>query len=466
MLFTQVECFIFVSVVVSLLFFLRNNSYRKTVLLAAGIYFYSYFDYRITLLLLLSIITTYFIANLISCSSAAKQRKMWLLTGVIINVAVLLFFKYFNFFVENITAAVPAGWLHPSHLDLIVPLGISFYTFRFVSYLVDVYRNDMAPGSVVDFLLYGTFFPIIVSGPIARASTFLPQLFDIHVSAESLYKGYRLFVLGLFLKVFVADGIASYVNYFYSNNEIFGTLTAWMVVVAYSVEIYCDFAGYSSMAIGVACMVGIHIEKNFNFPYLAGNIQEFWKRWHITLSGWIKDYLYIPLGGSRKGVRRRYLNYLIVMILCGFWHGAAWTFILWGGLHGGMLVIHDKWRKTKLRSGLMPFSRCYTLVSTGLTFLSVTLCWVLFRSENMQQFTEIMGTLFSFNPDVGLLWIQPFVLFVLLSFFVFHLLVVLKVKFVTVPLDNKLTPTVLLCFLWLIVVFFPEKFEPFVYLQF
>ncbi len=466
MLFTEIECIIFIFVVVLLIFLLKNNSYRKAVLLAAGIYFYSYVDYRITFLLLLSIIITYFIADRISCSSTAKQRRMWLSAGVIINVSVLLVFKYFNFFVENINSVVPVEWLHLVHLDIIVPLGISFYTFRFVSYLIDVYRKDMTPGRILDFLLYGTFFPIIVSGPIARASTFLPQLTNIRVSADSLYKGYRLFVLGLFLKVFVADRIASYVNCFYSNNEIFGTLTAWMAVVAYSVEIYCDFAGYSSMAIGIACMVGIRIEENFNFPYLAGNIQEFWKRWHVTLSDWIKDYLYIPLGGSRKGLWRQYLNYLIVMTLCGFWHGAAWTFILWGGLHGGMLVIHNIWRKTKTRSGLMASSQFYAMASTVLTFLSVTLCWVLFRSENMQQFIKIMGTLFSFNLDIGILWIQPFVLFILLSFFAFHLLVALKVKIVTVPLGNKLTPTILLCFLWLIVVFFPEKFEPFVYLQF
>ncbi len=466
MLFTQLECMIFLSVVVLLFFFVKNNSYRKAILLCSNLYFYAYFDYRMTILLLLSAGGTFYISSAISKSCDQQQRRALLLTGIAANAAVLAFFKYFNFFIENINHIVSGKLFSFDHLDIMVPLGISFYTFRFISYLVDVYREETGPGNVVDFMIYGTFFPIIVSGPIARASSFLPQLSRLRVSGESLYRGYRLFVIGLFLKVFIADRIASFVNYFYSNNELFGTVTAWMAVAAYSVEIYCDFAGYSSMAIGIACMLGIRIEDNFNFPYLAGNIQDFWRRWHITLSDWIRDYLYIPLGGSRKGIWRQYGNYLIVMALCGLWHGAAWTFVLWGCLHGVMLVIHNIWRNAGCRPVSIGSSRCYGVCAKLLTFVSVSLCWVLFRSEDMGQFTDIMSTLFSFDMNNGMLWIQPFVVFILLSFFLFHLLADLKVSLVTLPLESKVTPTVLLCFLWLIVVFFPEKFEPFVYLQF
>ncbi|HID69404.1 MAG TPA: MBOAT family protein [Desulfobacterales bacterium] len=466
MLFTQLECMLFLFVVVLLFFFVKKNTYRKAILLCSNIYFYAYFDYRMTALLLLSVCVTYCISYAISKSCNQKQKVAFLATGILANVVVLAFFKYFNFFIENINHIVSGSLFSFDHLNIIVPLGISFYTFRFISYLVDVYRGEMGPRKSVDFMIYGTFFPIIVSGPISRASSFLPQLSELRVSGESLYKGYRLFVIGLFLKVFIADRVASYVNYFYSNNELFGTVTAWLAVAAYSVEIYCDFAGYSSMAIGIACMLGIRIEENFNFPYLAENIQDFWRRWHITLSDWIKDYLYIPLGGSRKGVRRQYVNYLTVMALCGLWHGAAWTFVLWGCLHGVMLVVHNIWRNAKYYSASISSSRCYTVFAKLLTFLSVTLCWVLFRSENMEQFLDIMVTLFAFDMNNGMLWVQPFVVFILLSFFVFHLLVDLKLKFVTVPLESKMTPTVLLCFLWLIVVFSPEKFEPFVYLQF
>ncbi len=466
MLFTQIEFIILLLIVVSLLCILKSVVLKKAAILVFSMYFYAYFDYRFLLLLIASILLTYISGNLISRSGSLQLKKIFLVLGVLANVSLLLFFKYYNFFVEQINNALSLNDYSLHTLTILVPLGISFYTFRFISYQVDVYRGDMAPCSLFDFLTYGFFFPVLISGPITRAVHFIPQLKSLSISKNNLYLGYRLFVIGLFLKVFVADRIAYYVNYFYSNYEIFDTVTSWLAVVAYSIQIYCDFAGYSSMAIGIAYMIGIHIEENFNYPYLADNIQEFWRRWHITLSEWIKDYLYIPLGGSRKGTTRKYINLLIVMTLCGFWHGSSWTFVLWGALHGLMLIVHSAWQSSRFKRFCLRWAFLYSLSSKALTFVSVTICWVFFRASDLHQAIEILKKLFFFQDAGDLLWMHPFVVFIVAATLLHHVLKGLQVNVVSLPANNKITPALLFCLFWLVVVFFPKEFEPFVYLQF
>ena len=465
MLFTQIEFILFFIFLIAIISFLKDGNIKKIALLIANFYFYAYFDYRFLFLLIFSAFATFFIGEKLQSAKFQLLRKILLLLGLSVNISILAYFKYLNFFIESINHVFNLNNSAVNTINIIIPLGISFYTFRFISYLIDIYRKNIKTGVLLNFSIYGTFFPIIASGPISRAIFFIPQLNKIEISLKNLYAGFRLFTIGLFLKVFVADRIASYVNYFYENHDIFDSVTTWMAALSYSIQLYCDFAGYSSMAIGLSLMLGIQIEENFNFPYLAGSIIDFWKRWHITLSLWIKDYLYIPLGGSRKGKERKYFNLLIAMTLCGLWHGAAWTFVIWGFLHGILIVINHLWRGSNYQSYLTKFPRLYSFASWTLTFLSVTLCWVFFRSSNVGEAVAILQKLFSFN-NAGVTWFHPFVIFILLSTFLFHLLSNLKLKFISLPLENKVTLTILFCLLWLVIVFYPEEFQPFVYFQF
>ena len=265
--------------------------------------------------------------------------------------------------------------------------------------------------------------------------------------------------------MFIADRIAQYINFFYENHEVFNSASTWLAILAYDLQIYCDFAGYSSMAIGLGLAMGIDIETNFNMPYIASSISDFWKRWHITLSEWIRDYLYIPLGGNRKGKARKHINLLVAMTICGLWHGAALTFILWGFLHGVLLVTNHHWKEQSVRSVLTRSPRLYSVAAWGLTFLSVTLCWVFFRAESVNQAMEIFHKLFVIDM-VGVSWYKPFVIFILLTAGLFHMLYVWRFKIITLPIEARITPTVLFCFIWLVIVFFPKEFQPFVYAQF
>ncbi len=465
MQFTQIEFLIVFSVVLLWVNIVHNNTLKKIVLLLSSGYFYIYTDYRCYLLLLFATLLTYCGGKLIQGSESFVFRRLLCFFAISVNVLILVIFKYYNFFIEQMAVFGSHGGGVPGGLDLVIPLGVSFYTFRFISYLVDIFRNDIRSGELFDFLIYGTFFPIIISGPIARAGSFLPQLTNIKTSRQTLFAGYRLFVVGLFLKIFVADRLAGFVSFFFENYNIFDCFTSWLGVLAYSVQIYCDFAGYSSMALGLAMMVGIEIEDNFNFPYLAVSMTDFWKRWHITLSLWIRDYLYIPLGGSRKGSYRKYINLFVAMAICGLWHGAAWTFVFWGMFHGILLIINHIWRGTKFQKNLLILPRCYLLASWLVTFFCVTIGWVIFRSDNMTQAAEITVKLFSFTAE-GFAWPQPFVISILLATFIFHVLVYFKFKVVSLPVNSAITPTLLFCCLWLVIVFYPSTFQPFVYAQF
>ncbi len=470
MAFTQIEFYAFLLVLLLPLFAIRHTTFRKVWLLAGNSYFYAFFDLRFLGLLWAIVLGTYFVAEGIRRFEKPLARKWMLVAGVIFNAGILFYFKYFNFFIENLGHLFGETEASSGVLKILAPIGVSFYAFRFISHLVDVYRErrngPVEPCSPLDFLVYGTFFPIIVSGPISRSGKFLPQLEKLDLTFDNGYKGFRLFVVGLFLKVFLADRIASYINYFYDHHEVFDTLTTWLAVLAYDLQIYFDFAGYSSMAIGLGRMMGLRIEKNFDFPYISKNFSDFWRRWHITLSQWIRDYLYIPLGGNRHGKARKYVNLLVAMTLCGLWHGAAWTFVLWGFLHGLLLVSNHHWKEQPVRRlALERFPHMYSIASWGWTFLAVTLCWVFFRAENTQQAFSVLVNLFAFNT-AGISWVQPFVLFVLLATALFHIAYVLKMKIVTLPVSSRLTPTALFVLIWLVIVFFPKEFQPFVYAQF
>ena len=463
MSFVQIEFFVFCLAVVMLISLLKNTNQKKITLLIANIYFYAYIDFHFLILLLLLTSTNYLIGKKIDQSTAITKRKLWLIVGILLNASFLVYFKYYNFFIENINQVFLRD---QDYFSILVPIGISFYSFRFISYLVDIYRSkNMPQHSIVDFVIYGTFFPIMIAGPLARAKRFLPQLSAIKVSRLHLYEAYRLFVIGLFLKYFVADHIAPYVNYFYKNYELFNQISSWIATVAYSIQIYCDFAGYSSMAIGLSLMIGFNIEDNFNFPYTATNISDFWRRWHITLSEWIRDYLYIPLGGNRMGTLRKYINLIIAMTICGIWHGAAWTFLIWGLYHGVLLTLNHHWKSYTPSSFTVNFPRSYAFFSWGITFFFITMGWVIFRSKDISQAFRIFSKLFLFNSE-GLAWYHPFIIFIIAATALFHFFYLKGIQLVTLTSKTKLTPAFLFCLLWIVIVFFPKEFEPFVYANF
>ena len=446
-----------------LLLAIKGVIVRKIILLSASYYFYAYWDYRFLGLIVIVTLLNFYISLWIANTGNLLKRRSLFITILIINLCLLGLFKYYNFFIHSLESLPLLSHTDLTTLNLILPLGISFYIFRVISYAADVYTKKMAPCvHIIDFAIYVAFFPIIISGPISRASSFLPQLKKYSISISTFYAGSQLFIIGLFLKVFIADRLAMFVNYFYAHYKVFDTLTTWLATVAYSLQIYADFAGYSSMAIGMSLILGFEIEENFHFPYLARNIREFWRRWHITLSTWIRDYVYIPLGGNRKGKYRTYVNLIIAMTICGLWHGAAWTFVLWGLMHGIALVINHIYRDHfHTQSNTTPAT---SIAYWAGTFLFVTLAWVVFRSGSISEAMSIYSQLFCLKE--GITWLQPFILLILVAIAFVHVLSYVKVTAISLPLNSWYTMTILFCLIWLAAIFHPSEFQPFVYENF
>jgi alginate O-acetyltransferase complex protein AlgI len=360
---------------------------KKRLLAVASCVFYAAWDYRYLALLLVVSVIDYWCALRIFHTEEPRARKRYLLISIVSNLGILGYFKYTNFFLETVHTLVP-GW-HGLHLDILLPAGISFYVFKSMSYTIDVHRREIEPClKVIDYVTFISFFPDLIAGPIVRASVFLPQMSrPIGPSWRRLVEGGSLFLSGLTKKLVIADTLARVADPVFDAPERYATVSLWVGVLAYSIQIYCDFAGYSDMAIGTAKMIGYDLPENFRMPYISRNPSEFWRRWHITLSEWLRDYLYIPLGGNRHGQRRTYLNLAITMLLGGLWHGASWTFVLWGALHGAALCVHRKWRELRLPLPSPTVSRLAM-------FLFVTLCWVPFRAPDIHAAAVILKGLF------------------------------------------------------------------------
>lgn len=347
-------------------------------------------------------------------SKAKKTRKSFVLLSLLTNLGLLGFFKYGGFLVHNFSAfMILLGFNYtPAAPNIILPVGISFYTFQTLSYTLDVYRGSLRPSrSFLDYALYVTFFPQLVAGPIVRASDFLPQCeADKRASPAQLKWGVYLFILGLFNKVVVADTMMStVVEKTFDTNISLGFLEAWSGAFSFSIQIFCDFAGYSLCAIGLALMLGFVLPDNFRFPYAARGFSDFWRRWHISLSTWLRDYLYISLGGNRRGTGRTYINLMLTMLIGGLWHGASWMFVIWGGLHGAYLVSERFIKNTRLASLDLWSHTLAKLALQGLTYLAVTLAWVFFRADSMERASYIIKSMFgcagTYIPN-GLLPIQ------------------------------------------------------------
>lgn len=468
MVFTQIEFFIFLAVVFLFVATVKGNETRKIFLLAASWYFYAYWDWRFLGLLLVSITVDYYIGLALERTACAKTRRALLLFSLIFNFGVLGFFKYFNFFVTSLAGMLQPLGLNVSTLSIILPVGISFYTFQSLSYTIDVYSGKLRScRSFTDYALFVSFFPQLVAGPIVRASDFLPQLETYRaLSKVRMIEGGRLLVLGLFKKVFIADHLARYVDVVFSGAGLFDMATTWLAVLAYSIQIFCDFSGYSDMAIGIAKMLGYDFTVNFRMPYLADSISDFWRRWHISLSTWLRDYLYIPLGGSRKGRGRTYFNLMVTMLLGGLWHGAAWTFVFWGGLHGAALVISKHYSLLSGERGLRAErSLAARFAGWAGTMFIVAIGWVFFRSQTFTDAALILRHMFL--DSTGIAWYSPFAIGVILAFSAYYLYYVFRPDRASALLfDNIYSPFVLMSMLWLTIMFYPKDFQPFIYFQF
>jgi len=382
MLFTELRFLPFFLLVFALHWALPGPRARKAWLLLASWFFYGCWDWRFLSLILFSTALDYCVGlRLVPPGLSATRRRAWLVLSLVGNLGLLGFFKYFHFFVDSALALLATLGFegHRPTLELVLPVGISFYTFQTLSYTIDVYRGRLQPRrSPLDFALFVAFFPQLVAGPIVRAADFLPQLdAPRRWSRVDVRAALVLFLIGFVKKACISDNLAPLVERYFDAPGDFGALSAWIAVPAYAVQIYCDFSGYSDMAIACAALLGYELCLNFARPYLAGDLIEFWRRWHISLSTWLRDYLYIPLGGNRHGALRTYRNLLLTMLLGGLWHGAGWNFVLWGGLHGlGLAAL-------RARAGFTS-ARLPSWLGVPVTFVFVCLCWIFFRASDLE----------------------------------------------------------------------------------
>jgi alginate O-acetyltransferase complex protein AlgI len=383
MVFTSVEFVLFFCVFLALLAAQRSRARRYLVILLGSVVFYAAWDYRFVVVLLAPGLVDYWCATRIEASKGGR-RKAWLVCSLCFNLGLLGYFKYFNFFVENIAALTGVA---PRHFDIVLPVGISFFTFKTMSYTIDVYRSEVAAcRSLRKYLTFIFYFPEIVAGPIVRAAVLLPQFSrSLRPSRWRLMFGLQIVLLGFTKKLLVADHLAVFVDQVFAQSAEFDSLTLALAVLAYAIQIYCDFSGYSDIAVGVSKIIGLDLPENFNMPYLATSVSDFWRRWNMTLSSWLRDYLYIPLGGNRRGAWRTFRNLLITMLLGGLWHGAQWTFVVWGGLHGLFLVIQRLWGRLRV-----PATRPVRLLYWMATFTAVNIAWVFFRAQDFGTATLIL----------------------------------------------------------------------------
>jgi D-alanyl-lipoteichoic acid acyltransferase DltB (MBOAT superfamily) len=393
MLFNSLDFALFFAVVYAAYVLLPLRGQNR-LLLVASYFFYGCWDYRFLSLIALSTTVDFLLAQRIHDSGDPRRRKRLLLASMALNLGVLGFFKYFNFFVGSAEALARSLGFEPEglRLHIVLPVGISFYTFQSMSYTIDVYRRQLVPTrSLVDYALFVSLFTQLVAGPIERASHLLGQVTAPRtVRWEGIQTGAWLFFWGLFKKVVIADNMAVIVDSVFAGDVAWTTASVLIGVYAFALQIYCDFSAYSDMARGLGFFMGFDIMVNFRNPYFALNPSDFWRRWHISLSTWLRDYLYIPLGGNRNGPRRTYVNLMLTMVLGGLWHGAAWTFVWWGVFHGALLAAHRWVRGDRADAPMSGFGRIWRIVAM---FHAVCFSWLLFRAASMQDVTGMLAAL-------------------------------------------------------------------------
>ncbi|MEP7234850.1 MAG: MBOAT family O-acyltransferase [Ignavibacteriota bacterium] len=421
MIFNSLAFAIFLPVVLALYYILPFKGQNR-MLLVASLFFYAWWDWRFLGLLALTILIDFYASHAVYRATTHKRKKQWMLLSVISNVLVLVIFKYSNFFVQSFAVVLTKlGFeVHVPILQLVLPIGVSFYTFMSMAYVIDVFRGELKPTNhLFDFALFVCYFPHLVAGPILRAPQLLPQLTrERKIRLEQIRDGIALIVIGYVRKVVIADLIAPVVNAAFTEMNTMGSGDLILRMYLFAIQLYGDFAGYSDIARGVSKLFGIELNLNFATPYLSQNITEFWRRWHISLSTWLRDYVYIPLGGNRKGKFRTYLNNFLTMLIGGLWHGANWTYILWGALNGLYLGVHkaygDLSGKSQNKSSKIAEWTLLTPIKIFFVFTLAAFAFIIFRSPNISSAYSYIANILSFQrgfTQVGSsIFIIPFVI--------------------------------------------------------
>ena len=403
--FNSLEFFLFF-ITVLLLYYSLPHRWQNRMLLAASYFFYGWWDWRFLCLILISTSTDFFCSLQMDRHRNDESKWRFLALSIIVNITILCFFKYWNFFTENLADVLSLLGLQTSMhtLSVILPVGISFYTFKTISYSVDVYRGEIEPAhNFLDYALFVAFFPQLVAGPIERAKNLLPQIAgERRFNSRQFGEGLQLIFWGLFKKVFVADNLGLMVDQIYGNPQASGTeyiIATW----AFAFQIYGDFSGYSDMARGLSKCMGFEIMQNFRQPYVATSPSDFWRRWHISLSTWLRDYLYIPFGGNKKGQAKTYRNLMLTMLLAGLWHGAAWNFVFWGGYHGLLLVVQRLVKAERKPEKDVNTSLLSQMIRAFIMFQLVCIGWIFFRAQSLDHILSIMGKVIHLSaPNAGM----------------------------------------------------------------
>ena len=412
MLFNSLDFAIFLPIVFVLYWFVTNKNLKiQNLLIVISSYvFYGWWDWRFLVLILFSTIVDFTIGNLLNKETKIPNRKALLWMSIVFNLGLLGFFKYYNFFVESFSNAFTffGTELKAHTLYIILPVGISFYTFQTLSYTIDVYRKKLEPtNDFISFAAFVSFFPQLVAGPIERATNLLPQFYKIKkFDYNFAVSGVKLIIWGLFKKVVIADNCAFFVNQIFDNPVAFSSSDLFLGAVFFAFQIYGDFSGYSDIAIGTARFFGFKLMTNFSFPYFSKDIADFWRRWHISLSSWFRDYLYIPLGGSKGSKIKQIRNIFIIFLVSGFWHGANWTFIVWGGIHSLLflpLLLYKRNRK-HVQITSLKINDSINVIST---FLLVTIAWVFFRADSFAIALDYLYTMFTnFEGELSSIFVK------------------------------------------------------------
>lgn len=406
MLFNSYQFLIFFPIVV-LFYFIIPHKFRYIWLLAASYFFYMCWDAKYALILFFSTLITYTAGLLIGKTKNKKQKKLFVAISLILNLSILFFFKYFDFTIDNLNKIL--GTLNfqiiTPAFDIVLPVGISFYIFQALGYTIDVYRKTVKPEkNFLYYALFVSFFPQLVAGPIERSKSLIKQLHEKHTFNMFRVKdGLLLMLWGYFQKIVIADHISTIADTIFNNSQSYPGVYVIIGAILFAFQIYCDFSGYTMIAIGAAKVMGFNLMENFNSPYMANSITDFWRRWHISLSTWFRDYLYIPLGGNRKGKLRKYINLMIVFLVSGLWHGANWSFVVWGGLNGLLQILGDALKTTRTKFldvfQLSRTSAAHKALQILITFALIDLTWIFFRADSFTQATTMISSIFTtFNP--------------------------------------------------------------------
>lgn len=471
MVFSSIVFLLYFLPILLVMYFLLPKKFKNIFLLLASIGFYAWGAPKFIFVILLTTIIDFYLVSVMDKSNNDNKRKLLLVFSVSINLGLLIYFKYSNFFIENVNATLSVFGLGEIHwTKLILPIGISFYTFETITYVVDVYRRVHKPlKSFWDYQLYIILFPKLIAGPIIRYHEIADQIKERRDVIDDKLVGFYRFAFGLGKKVLIANQLGVFADsVFNSNYADLDCITAWVGSLAYTFQIYFDFSGYSDMAIGLAKMLGFKFPENFNNPYISQSITEFWRRWHITLGSWMRNYLYIPLGGNRTSTTRMYINLWLVFLASGLWHGASWSFVLWGAYHGLFIVLERAFlTKLLLKIGKLP--------SILITFCIINIGWVFFRVENINNAFAYIKTLFSFHFISHLQFdrelIVTFILAILFSFFAAnHLGQKLQNKFYDDLYSNRRHSLVsivsMALFILSVCYITSDGFNPFIYFRF